>query len=133
MFGRLNHVAIAVPDLEAAMAHYQSLGGTISAVQALPEHGVTVAFAELPNSKIELLHPLGGESPIAAFLARNPAGGIHHLCFEVDDLDATRARLLETGHRLLGDGTPRIGAHGKPVLFVHPKDLFGTLMEFEEA
>ena len=133
MFGRLNHVAIAVPDLEAAMAHYQSLGGTISAVQALPEHDVTVAFAELPNSKIELLHPLGAESPIAAFLARNPAGGIHHLCFEVDDLDATRARLLETGHRLLGDGTPRIGAHGKPVLFVHPKDLFGTLMEFEEA
>lgn len=133
MFGRLNHVAIAVPDLEAAMAHYRALGGTISAIQALPEHGVTVAFAELPNSKIELLHPLGEDSPIAAFLARNPAGGIHHLCFEVEDILATRALFLKTGHRLLGDGAPRLGAHGKPVLFVHPKDLFGTLMEFEQA
>ncbi len=132
--GRLNHVAIAVPDLEAAAAQYRdTLGAAVRAPQAEPEHGVTVVFIDLPNTKIELLHPLGEESPIAAFLARNPAGGIHHICYEVDDILAARDRLKAQGARVLGSGEPRIGAHGKPVLFLHPKDFNGTLVELEQA
>src|SRR5215468_9403100 len=123
MIGRLNHVAIAVPRLdEAARPYAEWLGARVSAPQALPEHGVTVVFVELDNTKIELLEPLGGTSPIAKFLERNPQGGTHHLCFEVDDLLAARDRLLREGARVLGDGEPRIGAHGKPVLFLSPKD-----------
>lgn len=133
MLGSLNHVAIAVPDLTAAIAVYEKLGATISAPQALPEHGVTVVFIQLPNTKIELLHPLGETSPIAAFLAKNPAGGIHHLCFEVPDIGEARDRVIENGIRVLGTGEPTIGAHGLPVLFVHPKDMFGTLVELELA
>ena len=134
MIGRLNHVAIAVPDLAAATAQYQDqLGARVSAPQAQPEHGVTTVFIELPNTKIELLHPLGEGSPIAAFLERNPAGGIHHMCFEVDDLLAARDRLVAGGARVLGGGEPRTGAHGKPVLFLHPKDFSGTLVELEQA
>jgi methylmalonyl-CoA/ethylmalonyl-CoA epimerase len=134
MIGRLNHVAIAVPDLEAACARYRDLlGARVSAPVDLPEHGVTTVFVELPNTKIELLHPLGEGSPVAAFLARNPAGGIHHVCYEVDDIVAARDRLRAAGARLLGDGEPRTGAHGRPVLFVHPKDLCGTLVELEQA
>lgn len=131
-FGRLNHVAIAVPDLCKAARRYQMMGGTVSAVQDLPDHGVSVVFVELPNTKIELLHPFGDQSPIAAFLAKNPSGGIHHLCFEVDDILKARDRLAADGVRILGDGTPKIGAHGKPVLFLHPKDFDGTLIEIEE-
>jgi methylmalonyl-CoA/ethylmalonyl-CoA epimerase len=134
MIGRLNHVAIAVPDLAAAAAHYRaSLGARVSEPAALPEHGVTVAFVELANTKIELLQPLGKNSPIAKFLQRNPDGGMHHLCFEVDDILAARDRLKAAGARALGDGSPRIGAHGKPVLFLHPKDFNGTLIELEQA
>jgi methylmalonyl-CoA/ethylmalonyl-CoA epimerase len=134
MIGRLNHVAIAVPDLAAAAAQYRdTLGARVGAPQAEPEHGVTVVFVELPNSKIELLHPLGEGSPIAGFLARNPGGGVHHLCFEVEDILAARDRLKAQGARVLGDGTPKTGAHGKPVIFLHPKDFAGTLVELEEA
>ena len=134
MIGRLNHVAIAVPDLEAAAAQYRDvLGARVSAPLDQPAHGVTVVFVELPNAKIELLHPLGEESPIAAFLARNPAGGMHHICYEVADILAARDRLIAEGARVLGDGEPRTGAHDKPVLFLHPKDFSGTLIELEQA
>jgi methylmalonyl-CoA/ethylmalonyl-CoA epimerase len=134
MLGRVNHVAIAVPDLAAAVATYRdTLGATVSAAQELPEHGVTVVFVELPNTKVELLEPLGATSPIAAFLDRNPAGGMHHICYEVDDILAARDRLVQTGARVLGSGEPKTGAHGKPVLFLHPKDFFGTLIELEQV
>ena len=134
MIGRLNHVAIAVPDLEAAAAQYRdTLGAQVGAVQALPEHGVSVIFVELPNTKIELLQPLGDDSPIVAFLARNPAGGVHHICYEVDDILAARDQLRDSGARVLGSGEPKTGAHGKPVLFLHPKDFTGTLVELEQA
>lgn len=133
MIGRLNHVAIAVPDLASAARLYrESFGASVSAPQALPEHGVRVVFAELPNTKVELLEPLGEASPIARFLAGNPAGGIHHLCYEVDDIRAARDRLLADGLRVLGGAEPQIGAHGLPVLFLHPKDALGTLIELEE-
>ncbi|MGO4869123.1 MAG: methylmalonyl-CoA epimerase [Roseiarcus sp.] len=134
MIGRLNHVAIAVADLAAASAHYRdSLGARVSAPASLPEHGVTVVFVELPNTKIELLQPLGENSPIAKFLQKNPDGGMHHLCFEVDEILAARDQLKASGARVLGDGEPKIGAHGKPVLFLHPKDFNGTLIELEQA
>ncbi len=134
MLGRHNHVAIAVPDLAAASAIYRdTLGAKVSAPQALPEHGVTVVFIDTGNSKIELLEPLGEASPIASFLEKNPSGGMHHLCYEVDDILAARDRLMASGARALGDGTPKIGAHGKPVLFLHPKDFAGTLVELEQA
>ena len=134
MIGRLNHVAIAVPDLGAASALYrETLGAAVSEPLDLPEHGVTTVFVTLPNAKLELLHPLGDASPIAAFLARNPAGGVHHLCYEVEDIGAARARLAAAGARVLGDGEPRTGAHGKPVLFLHPKDFLGTLIELEQV
>jgi len=133
MIGRLNHVAIAVPDLAAAAAIYRdTLGAKVSAPQYLPDHGVTVVFVELPNTKIELLEPLGENSPIAKFLERNPEGGMHHVCYEVDDIRAARDVLKKSGARVLGDGEPRIGAHGKPVLFLHPKDFAGTLVELEQ-
>jgi methylmalonyl-CoA/ethylmalonyl-CoA epimerase len=134
MIGRLNHVAIAVPDLAAAAAQYRdTLGAVVRAPQDEPEHGVTVVFIELPNTKIELLHPLGEASPIRGFLDRNPAGGIHHICYEVEDILAARDRLKAAGARVLGDGAPRIGAHGKPVLFLHPKDFNGCLVELEQV
>ncbi len=134
MIGRLEHVAIVVPDLEAARVLYRDvLGAKVSEPVDLPAHGVTTVFVELANAKIELLHPLGGDSPVAAFLERNPAGGMHHVCFEVDDIVAARDRLLAAGVRVLGDGEPSIGAHGKHVLFLHPKDLCGTLIELEQA
>jgi methylmalonyl-CoA/ethylmalonyl-CoA epimerase len=134
MIGKLNHVAIAVPDLEAAAGVYRSmLGAELSEPQPEPKHGVTVIFVNLPNTKIELLHPLGEDSPIAAFLSRNPSGGIHHICYEVDDILAARDRLKAEGARVLGDGEPKIGAHNKPVLFLHPKDFCGTLIELEQA
>ncbi len=134
MIGRLNHVAIAVPDLETASATYRdTLGAAVSMPQDLPEHGVTVVFVELPNTKIELLHPLGDGSPIAAFLEKNASGGIHHVCYEVEDILAARDRLTSSGARVLGDGEPKIGAHGKPVLFLHPKDFTGTLVELEQV
>jgi methylmalonyl-CoA/ethylmalonyl-CoA epimerase len=134
MIGRLNHVAMAVPALADAMAVYRNaLGAEVSAPLAQPEHGVTVAFVTLPNTKIELLEPLGDNSPIAAFLARNASGGIHHVCYEVADIRAARDQLKAAGARVLGDGEPRIGAHGKPVLFLHPKDFCGTLIEIEQA
>ena len=134
MIGRLNHVAIAVPDLDAAAAQYSGvLGATVHAPQDEPDHGVRVVFIDLPNTKIELLHPLGDDSPIAAFLARNPAGGMHHICFEVDDIGAASDALRAAGARVLGDGKPKIGAHGKPVLFLHPKDFNGTLIELEQV
>ena len=134
MIGRLNHVAIAVPDLESAAAVYRdTLGATVSEPLPLPEHGVTTVFVELPNAKVELLEPLGEGSPIAGFLSRHPGGGTHHLCYEVDDILAARDRLAAAGARVLGDGEPRIGAHGKPVLFLHPKDFCGTLIEIEQA
>lgn len=133
MIGRLNHVAIAVPDLEAATALYRdALGAEVSAPAEQPDHGVVTVFVMLPNTKIELLHPLGEESPIAKFLERNPAGGIHHVCYEVEDIKAARDRLRAEGLRVLGDGEPKIGAHGKPVLFLHPRDMAGTLVELEE-
>jgi len=132
--GRLNHVAIAVPDLQAARARWRDLlGAEVSEVQDLPEHGVRVVFVTLPNTKIELLGVLGEQSPIASFLAKNPAGGIHHICHEVDDLMAASARLQAAGARVLGDGRPKTGAHGKPVLFLHPKDMDGALVELEQA
>jgi methylmalonyl-CoA/ethylmalonyl-CoA epimerase len=134
MIGRLNHVAIAVPDLEAATAKYRDvLGAKVSAPQDEPDHGVTVVFVELPNTKVELLYPLGEKSPIQGFLDKNPNGGIHHMCYEVDDIIAARDQLKEQGARVLGDGDPKIGAHKKPVLFLHPKDFTGTLVELEQA
>ncbi|MCH9019179.1 MAG: methylmalonyl-CoA epimerase [Proteobacteria bacterium] len=134
MIGRLNHVAIVVPDLAAARALYRdTLGASVSEPMDMPEHGVTTVFVDLPNTKIELLHPLGDNSPIAGFLARNPSGGMHHVCYEVEDIHAARDRLVGKGARVLGDGEPRIGAHGKPVLFLHPKDFCGTLVELEQA
>jgi len=133
MIGRLNHVAIAVPDLDAAAAVYrETLGATVSEPVDVPEHGVRVVFVELPNTKVELLHPLGGDSPIARFLEKNPAGGMHHVCYEVKDINSARDRLVAAGARVLGDGEPAIGAHGKPVLFLHPKDFAGTLIELEQ-
>lgn len=134
MLGRLNHVAIAVPDLAAATAIYRDmLAARVSQPQALPEHGVTVVFVELDNTKVELLEPLGENSPIAAFLEKNPSGGMHHLCYEVADIEDAAQRLAGQGARVLGDGKPRIGAHGKPVLFLHPKDFAGTLVELEQV
>ena len=134
MLGRVNHIAIAVPDLATAVASYRDvLGAAVTAPQTLPEHGVTVVFVELPNTKVELLEPLGEGSPITAFLEKNPAGGMHHVCYEVADILAARDRLVEGGARILGDGKPKTGAHGKPVLFLHPKDFFGTLIELEEV
>ena len=134
MIGRLNHVAIAVPDLAAASAVYRdTLGAAVSAPLDLPGHGVTTVFVDLPNTKIELLGVLGATSPIAGFLERNPGGGIHHLCYEVEDLEAARAHLEARGARVLGDGRPKIGAHGKLVLFLHPKDFCGTLVELEQV
>ncbi len=134
MIGRLNHVAIAVPDLEAASAQYRdTLGAKVNPPQDEPDHGVRVVFVELPNTKIEFLHPLGENSPIQAFLEKNPSGGIHHICYEVDDILAARDTLIESGARVLGSGEPKIGAHGKPVLFLHPKDFTGTLVELEEV
>ncbi len=134
MIGKLNHVAIAVRDMAAAAKVYRdTLGAEVSAAVAQPDHGVTTVFITLPNTKIELLEPLGAASPIAKFLDRNPDGGIHHVCYEVDDIVAARERLKAGGARVLGDGEPKIGAHGKPVLFLHPKDFLGTLVELEQA
>ena len=134
MIGRLNHVAIAVKDLAAAAAVYRdTLGAEVSEPSLHPDHGVTVVFIKLPNTKIELLEPIGQDSPIAKFLERNPDGGIHHVCYEVDDILAARDRLKASGARVLGSGEPKIGAHGKPVLFLHPKDFLGTLVELEQA
>jgi methylmalonyl-CoA/ethylmalonyl-CoA epimerase len=134
VIGRLNHIAIAVPNLTAASAMYrETLGARVSEPLDLPAHGVTTVFVELDNTKIELLHPLGPDSPIDAFLERNPAGGVHHVCYEVDDIFAARDRLAASGARVLGDGKPTIGAHDKPVLFLHPKDFCGTLIELEQA
>jgi methylmalonyl-CoA/ethylmalonyl-CoA epimerase len=133
MLGQVNHIAIAVPDLAAATATYRdTLGAKVSQPQALPEHGVTVVFVAVANTKIELLEPLGANSPIAAFLGKTPGGGMHHICYEVDDIIAARDRLTASGARVLGGGEPKIGAHGKPVLFLHPKDFFGTLIELEQ-
>ena len=134
MIGRINHIAIAVPDLDAAVRQWEmGLGATCSAAQALPEHGVTVVFVEQPNAKVELMEPLGEDSPIAAFLQRNPAGGMHHICYEVADIRVARDHLVASGARVLGDGEPKTGAHGTPVLFLHPKDFCGTLIELEEV
>jgi methylmalonyl-CoA/ethylmalonyl-CoA epimerase len=134
MIGRFNHVAIAVPDLEAAANTYRNvLGAKVSEPHQVTAHGVTVVFVELPNTKVELLHPLGEKSPIAGFLEKNPAGGIHHICYEVKDIIAAREQLKASGARVLGDGEPKIGAHGNPVLFLHPKDFFGALVELEQA
>ncbi len=134
MIGRLNHVAIAVPDLDAAAAQYRgALGADVGPAQDQPDHGVRVIFITLPNTKIELLTPLGDASPIASFLEKNPSGGIHHICYEVDDILAARDRLRASGARVLGTGEPKIGAHGKPVLFLHPKDFNGCLVELEQA
>jgi methylmalonyl-CoA/ethylmalonyl-CoA epimerase len=134
MLGRLNHVALAVPDLTKACDLYaSSLGAKLSMPQPLPEHGVTVVFVDLGNTKVELLEPLGETSPITAFLEKNPSGGMHHICYEVDDIFAARDHLKATGARVLGDGEPKAGAHGKPVLFLHPKDFMGTLIELEQA
>jgi len=134
VLGRINHIAIAVPDIAAASKAYrETLGATVSQPQTLPEHGVTVVFVELPNTKVELLEPLGDASPIAAFLAKNPDGGMHHICYEVADILAARDKLVASGARVLGNGEPKIGAHGKPVLFLHPKDFFGTLIELEQV
>ena len=134
MIGRLNHVAIAVKDIQAAAAVYRdTLGADISAAEPQPDHGVTTVFINLPNTKIELLEPLGEGSPITKFLERNADGGIHHVCYEVDDIIAARDKLISEGARILGDGEPKIGAHGKPVLFLHPKDFNGVLIELEQA
>lgn len=134
MIGRLNHVAIAVSDIYAATAIYRdTLGASVTAREEQPDHGVSTVFINLPNTKIELLEPLGDDSPIAKFLEKNPSGGIHHICYEVDDIIAARDKLIADGARVLGDGEPKIGAHGKPVLFLHPKDFLGTLTELEEA
>lgn len=133
MIGKLNHIAIVVPDLEAATAIYRdTLGATVSARMDLPEHGVTTVFVELPNTKIELLLPLGDDSPIAKFLEKNPSGGMHHVCYEVEDIIKARDQLIAAGARILGDGEPTNGAHNKPVLFLHPKDFCGTLIELEQ-
>ena len=133
MIGCLNHIAIVVPDLEeAALKYQQTLGAEVSEQQELIEHGVTLVFVQLANTKIELLHPLGANSPIRSFLERNPAGGIHHVCYEVDDISDAANLLQEKGAKILGDGKPKIGAHGKPVLFLHPKEFFGTLIELEQ-
>jgi len=134
MIGRLNHVAIVVPSLEEAANLYAgTLGATVSEPVSMPEHGVTTVFVTLPNSKIELLHPLGDDSPIQSFLSRHPSGGMHHLCYEVEDIYGARDQLLEQGLTVLGDGEPRVGAHDKLVLFLHPRDMFGTLVELEQA
>ncbi|MCM2432280.1 methylmalonyl-CoA epimerase [Agrobacterium rosae] len=134
MLGRINHVALAVPNLAAAVATYRdSLGAAVSQPQKLPEHGVTVVFIVLPNTKVELLEPLGDGSPIAAFLEKNPSGGMHHICYEVDDIILARDHLIQQGARVLGNGEPKTGAHGKPVIFLHPKDFFGTLIEIEQV
>jgi methylmalonyl-CoA/ethylmalonyl-CoA epimerase len=134
MIGNLNHVAIVVPDLEKAVSTYRdALGAKISASNDLPEHGVRVVFVELPNTKIELLLPIGDNSPVAKFLERNPDGGMHHICYEVEDIQAARDKLVSEGARVLGNGEPKIGAHGKPVLFLHPKDFCGTLVELEQT
>ncbi len=134
MIGKLNHVAIAVPDLGAAAAVYRDkLGAQVSEAEALPEHGVTVVFVDLGNTRVELMAPLGKDSPIAGFLEKNPTGGMHHVCYEVDDIIAARDKLKDQGVRVLGDGEPKTGAHGKPVLFLHPKDFAGTLIELEQA
>jgi len=134
MIGRLNHVAIVVPDVAKAAGIYRdTLGARVSAPTPLPAHGVTVVFVELPNTKIELLEPLGADSPVRGFLARNPSGGLHHVCYEVADILAARDRLKAQGARVLGDGEPKLGAHDKPVLFLHPKDFGGTLIELEQV
>ena len=134
MIGRINHIAIAVPDLAAATARWRDdLGAECSAVQDLPEHGVRIVFVSQPNGKVELMEPLGEDSPIAGFLVKNPDGGMHHICYEVEDILAARDRLVSSGARVLGDGEPKIGAHGNPVLFLHPKDFCGTLIEIEEV
>lgn len=134
MLGRINHIAIAVPDIAAAAATYrETLDAKVSEPQSLPEHGVTVVFVELPNSKVELVEPLGDDSPLVNFLAKHPAGGMHHVCYEVDDILVARDRLIASGARVLGGVDPMIGAHGKPVLFLHPKDFFGTLIELEQV
>jgi methylmalonyl-CoA/ethylmalonyl-CoA epimerase len=134
MIGRINHVAIAVPDVEAAARQWETgLGAACSLPQSLPDHGVRVVFVDQPNAKVELMEPLGGNSPIAAFLDRNPAGGMHHICYEVADIRAARDHLVASGARVLGDGEPMSGAHGTPVLFLHPKDFYGTLIELEEV
>ena len=134
MIGNINHIAIAVPDLETAAARWRdTLGADVSAPQSLPEHGVRIVFVTQPNSKVELMEPLGQSSPISTFLARNPDGGMHHICYEVSDIRAARDRLVDDGARVLGDGEPRTGAHGNPVLFLHPKDFCGTLIELEEV
>jgi methylmalonyl-CoA/ethylmalonyl-CoA epimerase len=134
MIGRLNHVAIVVPDLAAAAQMYKSsLGAKVTAPEPLPDHGVTTVFVELPNTKIELLHPLGEDSPVQKFLDNNPSGGMHHVCYEVEDIHAAIAHLVDEGARVLGDGQPKTGAHGLPVVFLHPKDFCGTLVELEEV
>lgn len=134
MLGRVNHIALAVPNLAVAVERYRtSLGAMVSEPQALPEHGVTVVFVQFANTKIELLEPLGEASPIASFLAKNQDGGMHHICYEVTDILAARDHLKAAGARVLGSGEPKIGAHGNPVLFLHPKDFFGTLIELEEV
>ncbi|MAH83702.1 MAG: methylmalonyl-CoA epimerase [Rhodospirillaceae bacterium TMED8] len=134
MIGRLNHVAIAVPDLKMASASYKNtLGAIVSSPRDEPEHGVRIVFVDLPNTKIELLEPFGDESPIQAFLDKNPSGGMHHVCFEVDDILSARDKLKKEGARIIGDGEPKLGAHGKPVLFLHPKNFSGTLVELEQA
>ena len=132
-FGRLNHVAIAVPDIEQAAELYRSVNNGVSPVRDLTEHGVRIVFVKLPNTKLELMSPLGNNSPIAKFLEKNPNGGLHHICFEVDDILKMRDQLVAEGIRILGDGNPKTGAHGKPVLFIHPKDFDGTLVELEEV
>ena len=134
MIGRLNHVAIAVKDLDAATAVYRdTLGAKVTEPLPQPEHGVTVVFVELPNSKVELMSPLGDNSTIQGFVDKNPAGGIHHVCYEVEDIIAARDQMKAAGARVLGTGEPRIGAHGKPVIFLHPKDFLGTLVELEQV
>jgi len=134
MIGRLNHVAVAVSDIaKASKVYRETLGAEVSAKVAQPDHGVSTVFITLPNTKIELLEPLGSDSPIAKFLERNPDGGIHHVCYEVPDIRVARDKLKAQGARVLGDGEPKIGAHGKPVLFLHPKDFCGTLVELEQA
>ena len=134
MIGRLNHVAIVVPNLEAGVETYRkTLGAIVTEPQPEPDHGVTVVFVELPNTKVELLEPLGENSPISKFLEKNPSGGIHHICYEVEDILAARDMMKSQGARVLGDGEPKIGAHGKPVLFLHPKDFCGTLVELEQV
>ena len=134
MIGKLNHIAFAVPDLSAAATVYRdTLGARVSEAEALPEHGVTVVFVDLGNTRVELMEPLGEDSPITGFLKKNPTGGMHHVCYEVDDIIAARDKLKDQGVRVLGDGEPKTGAHGKPVLFLHPKDFAGTLIELEQA